>query len=207
MSATTAIASRHTYTLSDDLESLFYVLICTVLRYFLTNVSEEYVPCVLQGIFGSPGRGMAKKLYLLQGTIHEAHRLGARKKGGGRNVPLTTLVNAIQRLFVPRYTMVKVKDQRERVPENPIIDHDAFLALLKTAIDSLEWPTTDEEQWFDRIPYSAQQGFDYGPMCPNIASANASEDQNVDVEETGKRRRRQSTRVNDNAKKRTKIAA
>jgi hypothetical protein len=129
------------------------------------------------------------------------------KKGGSRNVPLTTLVNALQRLFVPRYTMVKVKDKRERVPENPIIDHDAFLALLKTAIDSPEWPTTDEEQWFDRIPYSAQQGFDYGPMRPNIASANASEDQNVDVEETGKRRRRQSTRVNDNAKKRTKIAA
>jgi hypothetical protein len=86
--------------------------------------------------------------------------------------------------------MAKVKDKRESVPENPIIDYDAFLALPKIAIDSPDWPTTDEEQWFDQIPYSAQKSFDYGPMRPNIASAHTSENQSGNVEETGKRRRR-----------------
>jgi hypothetical protein len=207
MSAKIINVKDNTHTLSDDLESLFYVLVWTVLRFFPTNVPEERLCNTLRDIFETRiGFGMnaqgagAKQTYLRNGTIYGTKRLEARRNNDStRNVPLTTLVNALQRLFVPRYTMVDVEDTMDQVPEEPDIDQDAFLALLKAAIDNPDWPTTDEEQWFDRA--REWEGFDYGPMAS--ISAFASKDPNM--METGKRRRQSTGDSTERTKKRVKV--
>jgi hypothetical protein len=143
MSARVLQRESHSHTLADDLESLLYVLIWTVVRFFKTNQLHPRASIALMfneenyGIEGDVFGGDTKKTFMCGGSIYGDVVLQVLD-----NVPVTTLIHTLRRMFRRRYDADFWVDGTP-----PDVDVQKVIDALEAAYNSPDWPVS--EAWSD----------------------------------------------------------